>query len=494
MSNWPLYSSIDGAVTSWIWDEIAPDLINQGYEPFYKQTMRLYEPLIYMMTRGVRIDKDALEEVKKETENQIEELQDELNAVVGEPLNANSPKQCVAYFYGKLGLPPYKNKSGGLTVDDKALARLARKGVKAAPLVQSIRARRKILGTYLEVVPDSDGRLRSSFNPRGTKNGRLSSSKTIFGTGLNFQNLPTEFKHFIVPDPGHLFLEFDKRQAEWVVSAYASGDPRMIQAIENGDDVHVTTAELITGVSKDLIVKDNKLIGSMTDRDEILRLRRNHLPEIFEAARFLPGMFSCRQGGKKSNHALNYKEGYVRFALENEIPETEARVIVNGYRNGYSHLPMWWERTEMDLRMNDRTLTNCFGQKRRFLDEWGHSMLGDAIAYVPQSTVVYVVNDGMINAYEDHQDFMYLIDLLCQVHDSILIQYPIKEFDKMLKMIQEIKRLMDPEMEYSGRRFHIATDLKISAVNWADMREINLDAANDDVADQIGDYIKEYAA
>jgi hypothetical protein len=48
------------------------------------------------------------------------------------------------------------------------------------------------------VAFDADGRLRCSWNPRGTKFGRLSSSQTIFGTGMNLQNLSPKFKGFIV--------------------------------------------------------------------------------------------------------------------------------------------------------------------------------------------------------------------------------------------------------------------------------------------------------
>src|SRR5690606_11604294 len=116
------------------------------------------------------------------------------------------------------------------------------------------------------------GRMRCSYNPRGTKFGRLSSSKTIFGTGTNFQNLPQEFKKFLVADPGYCFVEVDKRQAEWVAVAYLTGDANMIEAIEKGMDVHTHTASLMFDADPSIIKYEHKLIGHTTDADGIAAL------------------------------------------------------------------------------------------------------------------------------------------------------------------------------------------------------------------------------
>jgi DNA polymerase I-like protein with 3'-5' exonuclease and polymerase domains len=66
--------------------------------------------------------------------------------------------------------------------------------------MQDVRTLNKLGSGYLDVQLDPDERLRCSYNPRGTKFGRLSSSETVMGTGLNMQNLDPSFKAFIVPD------------------------------------------------------------------------------------------------------------------------------------------------------------------------------------------------------------------------------------------------------------------------------------------------------
>jgi DNA polymerase I-like protein with 3'-5' exonuclease and polymerase domains len=478
---WVEYNSIDGAVTYAVMESVERELeeitdvkLREGYRATYRQTIDLYGPLVFMMTRGLRIDKERLEATHKDVSAKIDDAQRRLDEEVGHPLNANSPKQCITYFYGELGLPPYLSIGRGTpTCDDKALARLARREIKAASLVQEVRGLSKLRSTYLEVTTDPDGRIRSSMNPRGTKNGRLSSSQNIFGTGMNLQNLDPRFKSFITADPGMMFLEIDKAKAEWVVTAYASGDPTMIAAIESGVDIHAYTGGLITGVPAELILKDDKLIGHRTDADEILELRLKHIPEIFECdALFVPRTMSVRQAGKKTNHGCNYIEGPPMFALTNEIPEKDAKPLVMAYRSTYSHLPIWWDAVKMELGKS-RTLYNCFGRPRRFLDEWNHDLVKQGVAFIPQSTVVDILNKAMILAYNSELDFMEALEMLCQVHDSLLSQYPVGNFKKMAQAILELAHLLNPTMEYGGREFQINSDLKVG-LNWGEYGDENL--------------------
>jgi len=462
--NWPLYSCLDAATAFEIWESVSPELSEGQYDytDTYRRTMALYDPIIYMTTRGLGVNKDEIENAKERVGVRRKKAQNSLNEMSGIELNANSPKQCIAYFYGTLGYPPYKN-NGSITTDDKALARLARKGCKEAKLVQEVRTMRKLEGTYLEVILDKDGRLRCSWNIRGTRMGRLSSSQTIFDTGLNLQNLHSEFKPFIVADEGMMFFELDKRQSEWVITAYVSNDRNMIDIVESGVDPHAATANAITGLPEELIIREAKELGFLTDEDMLFENRKKLLPEIFDAT-FLPRSMVCRQAGKKSNHALNYKEGYKRFALENELPETESRIIVNRYRDRYCNLPIWWDEVINKLS-KDRVLVNCFGRPYRFLDEWGYKLWESGIAFIPQSTNADILIDGMVDTYNDRESFMLPIDMLAQIHDSILNQYPIGDWNNMAKAILRYREHLTPTLTYDNRIFTVKTDLKIG-LNW----------------------------
>lgn len=460
-----LYNCIDAAVTLKVWNQINHELVadEPGYEPIYRQTMDLYEPVIFMSTRGLKIEREALEAEKQRVTDSIREKQAELDKMTEGKLNPMSPKSCQSYFYGYLGLQPYLN-NGKITTDDTAMTRIARKGYKEASLVQEIRRLNKLFSTYLDVRVDPDGRIRASWNLRGTREGRLSSSENIFGTGLNFQNLHPQFKNFIVADPGYAFVEIDKKQAEWVIVAYLSGDARMIEAIEKGLDPHLYTASLLTGASMDSLAEEAKIIGHNTDPDLIFQLREERCKRLLEEAKFLPRTMTGRQAGKKGNHGLNYREGYTKFALLNEIPEKDAKPIVFGYRDIYCNLPLWWEQTENELRRT-RILTNCFGRVRRFLGEWNDDLIRAAIAFRPQSTSVDLVNRGMTAIYYDKHDYMHPLELGAQVHDSLLIQFPLGDWYSMAKCCIQMHEHLNPTLEYHGRRFTIDSEIKVG-LNW----------------------------
>lgn len=193
------YSARDSTDTYEVWNGLVPEL-ESGYQDTYDMTIRLFYPLLYTMEKGAKVDKEALAETAMQVEQRLKEVKEELHAASEWEFNPLSPKQCQEYFYVTKGIKPYISRSTGkVSCDDKALQRLATTHqLREAHLAQEVRRLNKLSGTYLEVTLDSDDALRSFYNPRGTTTGRLSSSKTLWGSGLNMQNLHSEFKGFIV--------------------------------------------------------------------------------------------------------------------------------------------------------------------------------------------------------------------------------------------------------------------------------------------------------
>lgn len=464
------YNALDSACTKEIHDAIWGEVQGE-FAQTYQLTTDMFPVLMFMQTRGVRVSHDLLDQTKAEVLKSAAEKQEELNRLCGRALNVNSPPDCKKYFYIELGIPPYYNKDKSPTVDDKALQKLvrgtvARPGLRQAKLVQEIRGLQKLYGTYLNIEFDADNRMRGSYNPRGTKFGRLSSSKTIFGTGMNFQNLPQEFKKFLIPDEGYVFVEVDKRQAEWVVVAYVANDANMIAAIEKGLDVHAHTASLMFNVPFDLIKYDDKVIGHMTDAEMIAEFRA--ADPMLRSVHGFPRAMSARQCGKKSNHGLNYDEGPNGFATINEMDFREGKRIHGLYHTIYPGIRLWYENVKLQLR-KDRSLTNCFGRKVRFMGQWGDDLFKSAYSMLPQSTVVDGLNQGMVKIYSD--EFLTRIvnlDILAQVHDSVLMQIPIAALQDRATYNAIFDRVTDytsPEMCYNTRTFKIASDFK-AGMNW----------------------------
>lgn len=472
--NFLRYSALDSACMMEIYNGFWSDFLHEGYTETYEMTLDLFPVLSFMQTRGMKVNHTMLDETKKEVLASAAEKQDELNALVGHDLNVNSSKACQEYFYGTLGLPLImNNKTKRVTTDDKAMQRLVRgtakqPGLRQAKLVQEIRGLQKLYGTYLDIAFDPDDRLRGAYNPRGTKFGRLSSGKTVFNTGMNYQNLPQEFKKFLVADDGYVLVEVDKRQAEWVIVAYYSNDANMIKAIRDGVDVHVHTSSLMFNLPAEVIEYEHSLNGHETNPERIHEIRADdpYLGKLYTDK--WPRTMSLRQCGKKSNHGLNYDEGFMTFALLNEMAPVESKRVIAMYHDIYPGIRKMHESVKRQLN-KDRTLTNCLGRKVRFMGEWGNDMWKSAYSMVPQSTVVDSLNGGMVKIYNDTYITRKLnVDILAQVHDSILMQVPIsvaRNIEVFERFLATVFDRISPELNYNGNAFKIATDCKIG-FNW----------------------------
>jgi DNA polymerase-1 len=468
-----MYNAKDSAVCFEANEPISKELTRFGNDKTYEFNQRLFRPLLYMQARGILVDEAKLAAHRVEARKQRDELQVKLKELAGFDLNVASPLQCKKFFYETKGYPVQTKKTKDpktglrketISADDKAMKRLIRKfNREEAKLVTQIRKYRKLIGTYLEVQYDTDKRLRCSFNMAGTNTGRLSSSETIFGTGTNMQNLPKTFKEFLIADPGHVIVEVDKSQAEWVATAFVSGDGRMIEAVLSGIDAHIHTANLMFGIPKELILKEHQVLETSTDVDWIKEQRAIHCPEILTYRNILPNM-SCRQAGKKSNHSFNYGLSPQGFAIQYDLEVKYAKQCYQLYHNAYPGLTLWHQHIRNKLS-KDRTLENLFGRKRRFLNRWNDDLFKAAYSYIPQSTIGQLLNYGIVETYyqQDLEEYNFLRswDLLNQVHDSMVFQYPVDRAADLVKTIKQIQINLDPKLYANGREFVIKTDCKI---------------------------------
>jgi len=472
-----IYNGKDAACTLEVWEALEKEM-DADYRRIYEDTIELFRPLVFMSLIGIKVDTARLKAAQKEIEEQLRQKQAELDSLCGRHLNVNSPKDIQKYFYVEKGIPPY-TKKGAITTDDTAMARIARgtstrPGLREASLVQEVRGLRKLQGTYLEMQFDEDNRFRASYNPRGTVTGRLSSSKTVFDTGGNAQNLPERFLGFLVADDGTFLISFDLEQAEWVATAYISGDAAMLKVLREGLDPHISTASMMTGLPHDVIAEEDKYVKHLTDPAEIAAIRARLFPDLAKHAKFLPRNMGLRQCGKKANHGLNYGEAYKKFALLNEIPESEAKLIVDSYHSIYPGIRMWYQRVQQQLR-NDRTLVGPgpFYRKRRFLGQWGDDLFRKAYAHLPQSVVVDVINKTLKDAYYNREGLECLrhAALVQQVHDSITFRFPLDQLEEAKNFINYIRERLGMELEYEGRTFRIGSEAKVG-FNLKDMIKV----------------------
>lgn len=468
------YNASDVACTHEAYLSLQRQLV-PPWRQLYEDRINKLHSSLFMQMRGILADRTKLSTIREELIISKEEKQKELDELCGCEMNVNSSKQLQTYFYVTKGVKPYINrKSGAVTVDDKALQRLARPlssrpGFKEATLIQEIRSLRKLESTYLGIEFDPDSRLRCALNVVGTNTGRFSTSQTLFGTGANMQNLPQSFKRLLVADPGKVLINCDKRQAEWVVVAYLAQDARMIETIKSGKDIHLETAHLAFGIPHELIIAEAELIGHSTDAEEIADLRLQ-IPEL--ATYDLPHSMSIRQAGKKSNHAFNYGMGPGTFSSNNSIAENEANLIYEAYHNAYPGIRSTFHKYVKRCLEKSRILYNLYGDPRRFADRWDYKLWMDAYAHIPQSTVARVVSNAQAILYDSPLKVLKSLELLMNEHDALLHQYPIANLTHLAETIFEIKDAMNPSFTFEGQTFSIGTDVSIG-LNWGEVSKDN---------------------
>ena len=432
------YNALDAAVCFPILNEQLKLLNADGAFDYYLHKCRLMKVLLYMQERGMLVDVASVKLQAEELKVELANLLQELHKVCGFELNPKSPKQLADYFYGTLKIKPY-TKDKKPTTDVDAMKRIhANYGLRQARLVNMYRSKSTRLSTFFLMSLDADNRLRTSYNPVGAGS-RLSSSKTIFGTGMNMQNQPPEIRRHFLADLGFLPINVDLSQAEARVVAYIWDVVEMIAAFESGVDIHKKTASLIFG----------KPIEEISDK--------------VGSTNIGGGIYSERSIGKVCNHALNYGLGIDRFAIRLEVDRSEAAFLRDSYFRVYPEILRGHGMVQYQLKEKGY-LVNLLGKKRRFLDTGNIGELNRAgYDYVPQSTVGDVINmRGLEPLYYSTAPDITPVQVLDQGHDSIAFQYPLSMGTQALSSCMfALKSSLETPLKTGMRSFVIPADFAV---------------------------------
>ena len=385
-----------------------------------------------------------------EYRTKIIELQNRMEELVGHKLNVNSPKQMQKFLYEELGnekQTKVRKKKGAdekttsVSTDAATLERIQAKSPhEAIPMVLEIRERQKLLSTYLEAAPDADGRMRTNYKIAGTKSGRLSASETIFGTGLNIQNVPAgPARRLFIADDGCSFVQGDLSQAEARVVAYVAGDERLIRVFTEGGDIHRKNASIIFSKPEEAV----------TDQE--------------------------RQLAKKIVHASNYGMGPRTFKetcwneLGMEMSQSQAQTYLNMYFAQFIGVPRWHTQIQSQIRKN-RTLTTPYGRKRMFFGYVGDDLFREAYSFIPQAVVSDHLNMALIELFDlFNRNPGLQAQIVMQVHDSLMVQCPDSKVDTVMDLMKQYMDKPVPATRNSAT-FDIPVDFKIGK-NWNDLKK-----------------------
>lgn len=213
-----------------------------------------------MKERGICINMAHFEIVQKKYSEKVQALEKRAQALVGQEINMNSPKQLSVLLFETLGLAPKGKRkvSGSFSTNAETLESL--KGEhEIIDIILEHREVQKILSTYIEpllVYGKEDDVIHADFFQHGASTGRFSSANP------NLQNLPAQGeashdvrKGFVARD-GYVFLSCDYSQIELRVLALLSKDSGMCDAFMKGDDIHTAVAMRTFGVTKEEVTSD----------------------------------------------------------------------------------------------------------------------------------------------------------------------------------------------------------------------------------------------
>src|SRR5436305_10463477 len=206
--------------------------------------------MVAMEQVGVKIDTYRMGEITARLADRVEELEAKAQELAGEEFMLGSTQQVARVLFEQLELTPGRRGKTGYSTDAKVL-RAIREEHEIVTVIEEWRELSKLLNTYLRPLPSligKDGRLHTTFNQTVAATGRLST------TNPNLQSIPIrtglgrEIRSAFIAEEGARLISADYSQIELRILAHVSGEPKLREAFERGEDIHTATAAEVLGV------------------------------------------------------------------------------------------------------------------------------------------------------------------------------------------------------------------------------------------------------
>ncbi len=409
------YACEDADVTLRLKNVLEKQLREQGaYDLFHDIEMPLVPVLAQMEFNGVRIDTNALRETSALYTQRLQEIEQDIYSLAGQPFNISSPKQVGEMLFDtlKISAKAKKTKGGQYSTSEEVLESLRDKH----PIVGRIldyRGLKKLLSTYIDALPalinPRTGRIHTSFNQTVTATGRLSSSNP------NLQNIPIrhedgrEIRRAFIPDDGCEFFSADYSQIELRIMAHLSGDTNMMEAFRLGQDIHAATAAKVYKVPLAEVTRDQ------------------------------------RSKAKTANFGIIYGISAYGLSDRMHVPVKEAKELIDGYFQTYPQVKAYMDSSIALARDKGYTETIC--RRRCYLpDINSHNAVvrgyaeRNAINAPIQGSAADIIKVAMANIHQRFQREGIRSKMLIQVHDEL-------NFSVLPEERERVQRIVIEEME-----------------------------------------------
>ncbi|PMM19889.1 DNA polymerase I [Vibrio splendidus] len=373
-------------------------------------------PLIPVMSRiertGVFIDDMLLGAQSQEIAVRLDELEQKAYEIAEQEFNMNSPKQLQAILFEKMGLPVIKKTpSGAPSTNEEVLQELAL-DYPLPKLIIEYRGLAKLKSTYTDKLPKminaETGRVHTSYHQAVTATGRLSS------TDPNLQNIPIRneegrrIRQAFVAQHGWKILAVDYSQIELRIMAHLSGDKALLEAFQQGKDIHAATAAEIIGVDIESVTTEQRRRAKAVNFGLIYGMSAFGLAKQLgiprgEAQHYMDTYFERYPG------VMQYMEDTRSAASEQGFVET-----IYGRR---LHLPEIQSRNGMRRKAAERAAINA-------------PMQGTAADIIKKAMLLV---DEWIQAEGDGR-----VKLLMQVHDELVFEVQESALAEIESKVQQL--------------------------------------------------------
>jgi len=397
--------------------------------------MPTVEVLAEMQWNGMYVDVQELECFGQSLKDRLEILTKEIYELCGEEFNINSTKQLGEILFEKLKLPVVKKTKSGYSTDVDVLEKLRNEH----PVIERILEYRQLMklnSTYVEgmkpYINSKTKRIHSFFHQTITATGRISSTEP------NLQNIPTRFelgkqlRKVFKPADGCLYIDADYSQVELRVLAHISNDEHMVQAFNNGEDIHRQAASKVFNTPIDEVTKEQ------------------------------------RSNAKAVNFGIVY--GISDFGLGEQlhISRKKAKQYIEQYLEQYSGIKQFMDNVVEQAKENGYVET--LFKRRRYIPELKSSnymvrQFGSRAAMnTPiQGTAADIMKIAMINVLKELKSRNMKSKIVLQVHDEMMIEATLDE-------VEDVKEILQQCME-GACKLNVPLIAEVSeASNWYDCK------------------------
>lgn len=371
--------------------------------------------LFRMETVGIGADKEVFEKLSEELGIRVEEIQACIYDEVGEKFNINSPKQLGEMLFERLQLPGGKKTKTGYSTSADVLDKL-RGEYPVVDHILEYRQLTKLKSTYADgLVPciKEDGRIHSTFNQKVTATGRISS------TDPNLQNIPVrvelgrKLRKGFVPKEGCVFVDADYSQIELRVLAHMSGDEKLIEAFNNNQDIHTTTASEVFHVPMEQVTSLQRRNAKAVNFGIVYGISAHGLSEDLGCSR-----------KEAAEYIEKYFETYpkIKIFLDGLVSDAKEKGYVSS---------MFHRRRPMPEMESSNFMTRAFGERV-------------AMNAPIQGTAADIIKMAMVRVDQRMAQENLKARLVLQVHDELLIEAPVEEE-------AQVRAILKGEMEMATK-------------------------------------------